>query len=51
MDVWCETTDRIPNKGLRERLGLDDIISVRREGAVLGVNLGCPVETNGDFVA
>ena len=23
----------------------------RREGAVLGVNLGCPTVTSGDFVA
>ena len=40
MDVWHEST-RIPSKGLRERLRLDDIISVlqrnrlRRYGHVL----------------
>jgi len=28
MDVWHETTNRIPSKGLRERRRLDDIISV-----------------------
>ena len=26
--MWHEATDRIPSKRLRERLGLDDIISV-----------------------
>jgi len=28
MDVWHKLQDRVPSKGLRERLGLDDIISV-----------------------
>jgi len=27
------------------------MVIVEREGAVLGVNLGCPIVTNGDFVA
>jgi len=33
MDVWCcvKLQDRVPSKGLRERLGLDDIISVLQQ--------------------
>jgi len=31
MDVWVKLQDRIPSKGLRERLGLDDIISVLQQ--------------------
>jgi len=30
---------------------LDGDGNCRREGAVLVVNLGCPIVTNGDFVA
>ena len=33
MDVWCcvKLQDRVASKGLRERLGLDDIISVLQQ--------------------
>ena len=30
---------------------LDGVMIVKGEGAVLGVNLGCPIVTSGDFVA
>jgi len=35
----------------REMDVLDEIGDCGREGAVLGVNLGRPIVTNGDFVA
>jgi len=31
MDVWRSVQDRVPSKGLRERLGLDDIISILQQ--------------------
>ena len=31
MDVWGKLQDRVLSKGLRERLGLDDIISVLQQ--------------------
>ena len=35
-----------------QRIGvLDGVVIVKEEEAVLGVNLGHPIETNGDFVA
>jgi len=30
---------------------LDGVVIIQGEGAVLEVNLGCPIITNGDFVA
>jgi len=30
---------------------LDGVVIVGGEGAVLGVNVGCPIVTNGAFVA
>jgi len=33
--------DRIPSKGLRERLGLDDIISVLQQNGCDGMGMCC----------
>jgi len=30
---------------------LDGVVIIKREGAVLEVNVRCSIETNGDFVA
>ena len=43
--VWGGEWDRLRNGCIR--WGSDR----QREGAVLGVNLGCLIVTNGDFVA
>jgi len=35
MDVWREAQDRIPSKGLRERLGLDDSLGTTAKQIVM----------------
>ena len=37
--------DRIPSKGLRERLGLDDIISVLQQNRLHGTGVCCEKKT------
>jgi len=56
--VYCgKTADWIRKPfGLVSEVGrgmgvLDGVLIVEGEGAVLGVNVGRPIETSGDFVA